>query len=101
MRIMVLFDLPTITEHDRRNYRLFRTHLIKSGFMMMQESVYCKLALNATAAKVITANVKKNKPPKGLVQVLVITEKQFANMEIIVGKYPTEVIDTDERLVVL
>jgi len=101
MRIMVLFDLPTITERDRRNYRLFRTHLIKSGFMMMQESVYCKLALNATAAKAITANVKKNKPPKGLVQVLVITEKQFANMEIIVGSYPTEVIDTDERLVVL
>ncbi len=98
---MVLFDLPTITEHDRRNYRLFRLHLIKSGFMMMQESVYCKLALNATAAKAITSSVKKFKPPRGLVQVLVITEKQFAGMEMLVGEYPTEVIDSDERLVVL
>jgi CRISPR-associated protein Cas2 len=42
-----------------------------------------------------------SKPPKGLVQVLVITERQFANMEIIVGECPTEVIDSDERLVVL
>jgi len=39
MRVIVLFDLPTITEQDRRNYRLFRKHLIKSGFMMLQESV--------------------------------------------------------------
>ena len=101
MRVIVLFDLPTITEQDRRNYRLFRKHLIKSGFMILQESVYCKLALNATAAQAITTSLKMSKPPKGLVQVLVITERQFANMEIIVGECPTEVIDSDERLVVL
>lgn len=97
----MLFDLPTITEQDRRNYRLFRKHLIKSGFMILRESVYCKLALNATAAQAITTSLKMSKPPKGLVQVLVITERQFANMEIIVGECPTEVIDSDERLVVL
>ena len=34
-------------------------------------------------------------------QVLQVTEKQYAKMECIVGVVQTEVIDSDERLVVL
>ena len=49
MRMMVFFDLPTETAEDRRNYRLFRKTLINNGFIMMQESVYCKLLINRTA----------------------------------------------------
>ena len=48
MRIMVFFDLPTLTAGNRREYAKFRKYLIKNGFIMLQESVYCKLALNAT-----------------------------------------------------
>ena len=44
MRIIVFFDLPVITAKSRRDYYNFRKYLIKSGFVMMQESVYCKLA---------------------------------------------------------
>lgn len=47
MRIMVLFDLPVLTEKQRRDYREFRKYLLKAGFFMMQESVYCKLVQNA------------------------------------------------------
>ena len=47
MRIIVFFDLPVITAKSRRDYYNFRKYLIKylikSGFVMMQESVYCKL----------------------------------------------------------
>ena len=46
MRVMVFFDLPTESLDDKREYRKFRKYLIKKGFMMLQESVYCKLALN-------------------------------------------------------
>lgn len=101
MRILVFFDLPVLTEKERRDYRQFRKFLIKSGFMMMQESVYCKLAQNSTAAEIIIDNVKKNKPGDGLVQMLKVTEKQFAKMEYIVGESSSEVLDSDERLVVL
>lgn len=68
---------------------------------MMQESVYCKLALNTTAADAIIANLKKNKPEAGLVQVLTMTEKQFQKIEFIVGTSKNNVLDSDERLVVL
>lgn len=68
---------------------------------MLQESVYCKLALNGTAVNTIVDNIHKNKPDDGLVQLLTVTEKQYAKMDIIVGSLKHEVLDTDERLVIL
>ena len=101
MRILVMFDLPVGTESERKNYRLFLKYLIKSGFLMLQESVYCKIAQNTTVADAIIANVRKNGPDDGLVQVLKITEKQYSRMEYIVGESKSDVLDSDERLVVL
>ena len=101
MRVMVFFDLPTTTKRDIREYTRFRKFLIKSGFIMMQESVYSKIALNSTAVEAIIRNVRKNKPPAGLVQLLSVTEKQYSKMEFIVGESNTDVLDTDDRLVIL
>lgn len=101
MRVMVFFDLPVVSDADRRNYRQFRKFLIKAGFLMLQESVYCKLAQNSSAADFIVENVKKNKPDSGLVQVLRVTEKQYNKMDYIVGKRNDFVLDSDERLVIL
>lgn len=101
MRVLVFFDLPVTTTEYRRQYAQFRKYLIKNGFMMLQESVYCKLALNSTAVKAIVDNLHKNKPEEGLVQILTVTEKQFEKMECIVGELKKEVLDSDERLVIL
>lgn len=68
---------------------------------MLQESVYCKMAINQNAAKAIVDNLKRNKPPEGLVQILNVTEKQFSRMEYITGKFESDIIDSDERLVIL
>lgn len=101
MRAIVFFDLPVQTSEQRREYAQFRKHLVKSGFVMMQESVYCKLALNMSVAGAIMENVRQNKPPEGLVQMLVVTEKQFARMEFVVGEACSEIVDSDERTVFL
>lgn len=101
MRVIVFFDLPSVTVTDRRNYNKFRKYLIKSGFIMMQESVYTKLALNQSVADSIIKSVKSNKPEDGLVQLLCVTEKQFSKMEYIVGMKQTNVIDNDERFLEL
>lgn len=101
MRVMVFFDLPVVTAADRRNYRIFRKSLIKQGFMMLQESVYCKLVVNDVMAATVISNIRKSKPPAGLVQTLKVTEKQFSRMEYIVGRAKTDVINSDERLIVL
>lgn len=69
--------------------------------MMVQESVYSKLALNQTVANGISESVKKNKPPAGIVQMLVVTEKQYSKMEIVVGSLDSNVVSNDERLLIL
>lgn len=101
MRVIVFFDLPIVTGEERRAYIQFRKFLLKSGFMMVQESVYCKLALNGSAVNAIVDNVKKNSPDKGLVQLLTVTEKQYSKMDLIIGDIKSEVLDSDERLVIL
>lgn len=101
MRIFVLFDLPTETAEDRRAYRQFRSALVKNGFLMMQESVYCRLVLNAGAGRAAMEAVRRCKPPRGLVQLLAVTEKQFAAMEYLVGECRSDVISTEERVLVL
>ena len=101
MRVLVFFDLPVLTQENRKNYACFRKFLIKNGFIMMQESVYSKLALNPSIANSIVDSVKKNKPPEGLVQMMTITEKQYQKMEFVVGEAKSSVLESDERLVIL
>ena len=101
MRVLVFFDLPVETAENRRDYRRFRRMLEKNGFIMLQESVYCKMVLNQNVAISVVGTIKKNKPPKGLVQVLTVTEKQFSKMEFITGEFNTDVISDDRRLVIL
>ncbi len=99
MRILVFFDLPTETAENKKDYRRFRKYLIKNGYIMLQESVYAKLALNKTVAESAVAGLRNNKPSAGDLQVLTITEKQFQRIEYILGERKTDIIDTDERFI--
>lgn len=101
MRIFVFFDLPTETNEERRAYRHFREALIKNGFLMLQESVYCKLITSPSVEASVRSMLYKSKPASGLVQMLSVTEKQFSRMEYIVGESHSEVIDNSERLIIL
>ena len=68
---------------------------------MMQESVYTKVLLNQSVKLSVLEMLKRNKPPQGLVQALTVTEKQFASAVNIVGESVTNVIDSDERVIIL
>ena len=101
MRVIVFFDLPTETNDEKREYRAFRSFLIKNGSVMMQESVYSKIVLNNTVLDAVCRNIRRNKAKKGLIQVLTVTERQFEKMEFIAGTSQSSVIDSDEKLVVI
>lgn len=101
MRMIIFFDLPTITQQDRREYRKFRKFLINEGFIMMQESVYSKLLLNSTVTGSMQYRLERNKPRKGLVQALIITEKQFASTSYIVGEDTSKVRNDTNRIVII
>ena len=85
MRVLVFFDLPTETNINKREYRRFHRLLVKNGFLMMQESVYCRMLLTPSAGKSVIDTIRKNRPSEGIVQVMTVTEKQFAAMEYITG----------------
>ena len=101
MRTIVFFDLPNIYAKDRRNYQLFRKFLLNEGFIMLQESVYSKLVLNSEQGKLLLERIRKKSPKKGIIQVLTITEKQYAQIEYIIGENNTKIINSEEKLVVL
>lgn len=100
MRMILMFDLPMETKKERRDYRIFRKFLIESGFVMMQKSIYTKIVLNPTKAKTTSQSVKRNAPPDGLVQIMIITERQYNQMELLIGKVKDSVIN-DRRTVVV
>lgn len=101
MRTIVFFDLPNVYSNDKKNYLKFRNNLIKEGFIMLQESVYSKLVMNSEQSKLLIERIRKISPKKGIIQVLTITEKQYSNIEYIIGTSNTKIIDTEDRMVIL
>lgn len=101
MRMLLFFDLPSVTNSDLKEYRKFRKFLIENGFSMLQESVYSKLLLHNTASAVMLDKLQKNKPVKGSVCMLVITEKQYQKMILLIGELKSTFLESDERFVVL
>ena len=101
MRLIIMFDLPTLTARDRKNYRQFRKHLDGDGFMMMQESIYTCILIDKQAAQLLEKKISLYAPKSGLIQSLIVTEKQFASITFITGKKDESVENTFERLTVI
>lgn len=101
MRTIVFFDLPTVYASEKREYIRFRKYLINEGFIMLQESVYSKLILNSQQAQLLFNRIRRNSPRKGLIQLLTITENQYYNMEYIIGKNSNNIVNSEDRLIIL
>lgn len=85
MRLLIFFDLPVKTKKDRLTYSRFRTALIKRGYSMIQYSIYCRILANRDSADNEKVALKRIVPDKGNIRIMIVTEKQYAKMEIIVG----------------
>ena len=102
MRVICMFDLPVETEEEKRGYREFRKFLIKEGFIMMQYSVYIRTCPNRDYANRLQKRVQKFAPDKGNVRLLMITEKQYQDMILIIGtKSTSEHVIGVERMKIL
>jgi len=85
MWVLVMFDLPTETKTDRKNYAKFRKNILADGFQMFQFSMYIRHCSSRENADVHTRRVKTILPAKGHVGIMTITDKQFGMMEIFRG----------------
>ena len=85
MRILVFFDLPVTTAKDRREATRFRKFLLTDGYHMIQYSVYARICNGIDAVEKHRLRIKQNLPDNGAIRMLVITEKQYEAIEILLG----------------
>lgn len=101
MRLLLFFDLPSVTTLDKKIYRKYVKSLTSEGFYRLQESVFVKLSINQQYAESTITKVKSFSPKDGNVMILVITEKQFSSLRIITGESETDVVNSVSRVITL
>lgn len=93
MRLLVFFDLPVKTKSERTVATRFRNFLLKDGYHMIQYSLYARVCNGTDAVDKHKKRLYDNLPKNGSVRLLVITEKQYGSIEILVGNLLQD--DTD------
>ena len=86
MRILVFFDLPVKTKAERGTATKFRNFLLMDGYHMVQLSVYARICNGTDSVAAHKLRLAAAVPSKGSVRMLVITEKQYSNIQILLGK---------------
>ena len=98
MRLFVFFDLPVTDKESRKYASRFRKNLLQEGFTMLQFSVYCRVCRGQDIVEREIRRIKQLLPPKGNVRVLQVTDKQYGNMEFLIGIHKKEEIIGAEQL---
>lgn len=90
MRLLLLFDMPNLTDDEKRAYRQFRDAIIDDGFMMLQYSVYVRYCQNDSDALKHIERVKNKRPKYGNIRIIKVTENQYVSMVMIQGEKTTQ-----------
>lgn len=95
-----MFDLPVVTDKDRKTATKFRNFLLDDGFIMMQYSVYSRICKNNDDLNKHINRLKINTPKTGNVRLLQVTENQYNNIIMFSGtKEVEEDISIDNLLI--
>ncbi|MGX9339697.1 CRISPR-associated endonuclease Cas2 [Mycoplasma sp. 332] len=85
MRIIVMYDI-SMDDDNIAYYNKFRNELIKLGYSMIQYSIYVKCISAHTQYPYEKDKLIKIVPKKSNVRILLVTESQYQNIEIINGE---------------
>jgi len=77
--------LPVTTKAQRLDASKFRSFLLKDGYHMIQYSVYARICNGTDAVAKHRGRLMRNLPDNGSIRLLVITEKQYESVEILLG----------------
>ena len=86
MRMLVFFDLPVKEKTAQRAATRFRNFLLKDGYQMVQYSVYARVCNGYDSVATHERRLKQNLPANGSVRLLVITERQYESIQILLGE---------------
>jgi len=80
MWMLVMFDLPVVTEKERKAATDFRKFLQGLGFERSQLSVYMRFCSGKERAETLVRRIRPKLPRGGLVDILMFTDKQYENI---------------------
>ncbi|MCS7337365.1 MAG: CRISPR-associated endonuclease Cas2 [Verrucomicrobiae bacterium] len=83
--LIAMFDLPVMTEAQRKAAARFRNDLLEHGFLMIQFSVYARPCVNFEQLSKHMATIQKFVPAAGNVRLLFVTDQQWAKSITIIG----------------
>ena len=96
MWMMVMFDLPTTSKKQRKEYTRFRNYLLDKGFDMTQYSVYFRLVSSKERVARFEKKIANQLPKSGNVQIITITDKQYENIKAYYGDAPESSKNIDQ-----
>lgn len=99
--LFVGFDLPTLTNVDRKRASRFRNDLLDLGFRMFQLSFYSYYFTSKAQADTVASRIERLVPPNGSVSIFYITDKQFAMIRTFYGGKVKENEEPEQGLLFL
>lgn len=85
MWMIVMFDLPTLLPAEQKAATKFREFLLDLGFERAQLSVYMRCCGGKEQCNAYTRRIRPAVPEGGNVQIIYITDKQFARIVCLQG----------------
>ena len=84
--ILAMFDLPVMTDKERKAATKFRNDLLDSGYLMIQFSVYARPCVSYEQMDTHIARVKGFTPAAGNVRLMFLTDEQWKKSCTVVGE---------------
>ena len=85
MRVLVFLN-PTNKHGTKMEYTILREFLKKDGYTMFQPEVFMRVVTNRKGAEKHFRRISDYAPKIGVIRMLKLTEKQYENMEYLVGE---------------
>ena len=101
MWMMVLFDLPVVTDSERKRASAFRTFLLDEGFEMSQYSVYLKFVGERDKLMPYVKKIRSSAPPSGNIAILFFTDRQFSDTIFICNRNLAKTPEKPQQLMLL
>lgn len=79
MWVVVMFDLPTKTAEERKQYSQFRNLLLDNGFVMVQYSVYVRYSPSGVLSQSFVSTIKAGVPNGGEIRILHVTDNEWSH----------------------
>lgn len=82
MWLMVMYDLPNVSQKEKSDAKKFRKNLLKDGFVMFQYSIYVRYCFSDNNANIHKRRIRKLLT-KGHVGVIKLNNNQFKAIEVL------------------